>query len=398
MYQTHFVDTISTLVEKYKCNVPCSDATDRLLMPVLCIFHTGDYLLLKFGLNDTASGVLLLLVSLLMLCGCLVLLVKLLNSVLKGKIAKFIRKFINSDLPGHCSYVTGYLAIILGACLTILVQSSSVFTSAMTPLVGIGVIRIERMYPLTLGSNIGTTATGVLAALAAPGDKLSAALQIALVHLFFNITGILIFYPIPSMRWPIGMAKKLGEITATYRWFAVFYLLVMFFCVPALVFGLSFLHIIAFIVVISFLLAIAVCPLLFYIIVSKLQKKCPERLPRRLRTWGTVPVWQRLFGPLDHLLNIVPAVIKKLFPCCKCRVKKQSKDANNFLLKNRRIYNPSPRPDVNAFSEVAKTGHNEICGPDSGFCTSENTPMASSLPSRNVSHISLAEKYEPLYM
>ena len=219
-------------------------------MPVLCICHTGDYLLLKIGLNDTASGVLLLVVSLLMLCGCLVLLVKLLNSVLKGKIAKFIRKFINSDLPGHCSYVTGYLAIILGACLTILVQSSSVFTSAMTPLVGIGVIRIERMYPLTLGSNIGTTATGVLAALAAPGDKLSAALQIALVHLFFNITGILIFYPIPSMRWPIGMAKKLGEITATYRWFAVFYLLVMFLVIPALVFGLSFLHIIAFIVVV----------------------------------------------------------------------------------------------------------------------------------------------------
>ena len=39
--------------------------------------------------------------------------------------------------------------------MTILVQSSSVFTSSITPLVGLGVISIDRMYPLTLGSNIG---------------------------------------------------------------------------------------------------------------------------------------------------------------------------------------------------------------------------------------------------
>ena len=42
--------------------------------------------------------------------------------------------------------------------MTILVQSSSVFTSALTPLVGLGVISIDRMYPLTLGSNIGKQA------------------------------------------------------------------------------------------------------------------------------------------------------------------------------------------------------------------------------------------------
>lgn len=56
--------------------------------------------------------------------------------------------------------------------MTILVQSSSVFTSALTPLVGIGVLSIERMYPLTLGANVGTTFTSLLAALAAPPEKL----------------------------------------------------------------------------------------------------------------------------------------------------------------------------------------------------------------------------------
>lgn len=39
-------------------------------------------------------------------------------------------------------------------------------------------ISLERAYPLTLGSNIGTTTTAILAALASPGDKLSAACQV----------------------------------------------------------------------------------------------------------------------------------------------------------------------------------------------------------------------------
>lgn len=56
----------------------------------------------------------------------------------------------------------GYLAILIGCIMTILVQSSSIFTSALTPLAGIGVISLERIYPLTLGSNIGTTTTGTV--------------------------------------------------------------------------------------------------------------------------------------------------------------------------------------------------------------------------------------------
>lgn len=44
---------------------------------------------------------------------------------------------------------------------------------------GIGVISLERAYPLTLGSNMGTTATALLAALASPGNKLAAAMQVS---------------------------------------------------------------------------------------------------------------------------------------------------------------------------------------------------------------------------
>jgi sodium-dependent phosphate cotransporter len=45
--------------------------------------------------------------------------------------------------------------MMLGAVVTFVIQSSSVFTSTLTPLVGTGVFSIERAYVLTLGSNIG---------------------------------------------------------------------------------------------------------------------------------------------------------------------------------------------------------------------------------------------------
>ncbi|MCL4150970.1 UNVERIFIED_CONTAM: hypothetical protein GTU68_053927, partial [Idotea baltica] len=70
-------------------------------------------------------------------------------------------------------------------------------------------ISVSRAYPLTLGSNLGTTTTALLAAMAADGDKRDS-IQIALVHTFFNIFGIMLFYPIPFMRFPIPLCKALG--------------------------------------------------------------------------------------------------------------------------------------------------------------------------------------------
>ena len=152
---------------------------------------------------------------------------------------QMIKKGINSDFPKPFKWLTGYVAILLGAGMTMLVQSSSIFTSALTPLVGIGVVTIDRTYPLTLGANIGTTVTSMLAALAAT-SKFRESLQIALCHLFFNISGIAIWYPLPFMRKiPVKGAKFLGNTTAKYRWFAFIYLVIVFFVFPAIVLGLS---------------------------------------------------------------------------------------------------------------------------------------------------------------
>lgn len=80
---------------------------------------------------------------------------------LPGQIANVIRTTLNAKVP-YVPWITGYLALVVGAVMTFLVQSSSVFTSTLTPLVGLGVISVERVYPLTLGSNIGTTTTALL--------------------------------------------------------------------------------------------------------------------------------------------------------------------------------------------------------------------------------------------
>ncbi|XP_044537689.1 sodium-dependent phosphate transport protein 2B-like [Gracilinanus agilis] len=200
------------------------------------------HLFVNTSLSDLVIGFILLPLSLLALGTSLILLIKVLNSELNGSVAAVIKKNINKevlDFPFPFTWLAGYLAILVGAVLTFFVQSSSVFTSTITPLVGIGVISLERAYPLTLGSNIGTTTTAILAASASPGNTLQNSFQIALCHFFFNISGVILWYPVPFTRLPIYLARSLGDITATYRWFAVIYLIFCFFLGPLLMLGFS---------------------------------------------------------------------------------------------------------------------------------------------------------------
>ena len=69
----------------------------------------------------------------------------------------------------------------VGAVITILVRSSSVFTSTLTPLCATGLVSLETAYPLTLGSNIGTTTTSILASFAAEGKYLKPSIQVSTV-------------------------------------------------------------------------------------------------------------------------------------------------------------------------------------------------------------------------
>ena len=146
---------------------------------------------------------------------------------------------INYSLRFSNTWWGGYLNILIGTLLTISVQSSSVTTSAITPLVGLGIVSLEQMYPITLGANIGTTCTGLLAAMVT--GKVNA-LQIALCHLSFNVFGVGLLYPIKKIRdIPIDLAKFYGTIASKFKWFPLIHIISTFIISPMLLLGLSLL-------------------------------------------------------------------------------------------------------------------------------------------------------------
>jgi solute carrier family 34 (sodium-dependent phosphate cotransporter) len=98
--------------------------------------------------DDELGGFVVFLVGIVMLFICLGGLVYVLQQMLLGASTRIIYKATD---------INGYVAMVLGCLITMAVQSSSITTSVLTPLVGMGLIRLEQMFPMTLGANIGTT-------------------------------------------------------------------------------------------------------------------------------------------------------------------------------------------------------------------------------------------------
>ena len=290
---TTYCDTklgTTRLLKVYCDDHKADNATDHSNEPIFCPFLFNNP-----SMSDALLGGILLVLSLIMLTVCLLLIVKVLRSILEGSMANILKKFINADIP-YVPWITGYIAIIVGAIMTFVVQSSSVFSSTLTPMVGVGLITVERVYPLLLGSNIGTTTTAFLAALA-EGKKES--LQIALCHLFFNLTGIILYYPVPLTRWPITICKILGRTTARYRWFALFYLFLMFFFLPGIIMALSIAGTVALMVIMVPLIIL----LFLIVVINVMQNKKPNWLPSIFKNWNFLPLWMHSLDPVDNFLR-----------------------------------------------------------------------------------------------
>lgn len=180
------------------------------------------------SLDDDGIGTITLIMSAIMLLFTLISLVKVLSYLLRGTAVKWLRKALE---------MSAIISMIIGGGITALVQSSSITTSTLVPLVGIGAITLEQMFPLTLGANVGTTVTALLAAISTGSSN---AMQIALAHLCFNIIGIIIWYPIPQMRAvPIWLARNLGFEVKKRKWVAVAYTAWCFFLLPLMFLGFS---------------------------------------------------------------------------------------------------------------------------------------------------------------
>jgi solute carrier family 34 (sodium-dependent phosphate cotransporter) len=125
----------------------------------------------------------------------------------------------------------GVAGLGIGAIAAVLVVSSTIVTVTLVPMVVAGAIAIRNAYPITIGANVGTTATALAASLAA-GEP--AGLVIALVHVFFNLTAIVLIYPVRAIReLPVCAAEALAHVAMNRRWIVPGYALGLFVMLPA---------------------------------------------------------------------------------------------------------------------------------------------------------------------
>lgn len=169
------------------------------------------------------SGALVLVVGVVLLIASLKFLVDILKVLLTGRAERALHRTL---------FRSPASAIVAGLAITAMVQSSSITTSLMVPLVGAGVVTLEQVFPFTIGANIGTTVTAMLAALATGNP---AAVTVAFSHLMFNLTASLLIYVPPPMRAiPLFLARSLGRVASQNRILAGVYIVTVFFALPLL--------------------------------------------------------------------------------------------------------------------------------------------------------------------
>ena len=148
-----------------------------------------------------------------------------LTVLIRSLVMERLEAFFDSHI-----FKTWLRAMVFGVFITILVQSSSITTSLVVPLAGAGILQLRQIFPYTLGANIGTTITALLASLVAGTH---APLAVAFGHLAFNIYGILLIWPIEKIRnIPIKMSEKFAAIAVRNRMVPMVYILVVFFLIP----------------------------------------------------------------------------------------------------------------------------------------------------------------------
>ncbi len=164
---------------------------------------------------------LLIIVALILLFISLKYLTVLIRSLVMEKLEAFFDTHI---------FKTWIRALFFGVFITILVQSSSITTSLVIPLAGAGILQLRQIFPYTLGANIGTTITALLASLV---SGTHAPLAVAFGHLAFNIFGISLIWPIEKVRnIPVQLAEWFAELAIVNRIFPIVYILVVFFLIP----------------------------------------------------------------------------------------------------------------------------------------------------------------------
>jgi sodium-dependent phosphate cotransporter len=173
-----------------------------------------------FIYNVSGSSIVLLVLAFVLILGS----IKLLSNFLYDNITTQIEsKVENSLIPSRVR------SFAIGTLSTAVVQSSSLTTSFMVPVVATGRITLRNAFHFIIGANVGTTITALVAA----AFRTEATVSIAMVHLLFNLCGCIIFLPAYfPQNWLLAAARTLGKVTSEKRIVGFLYILLIFFIIP----------------------------------------------------------------------------------------------------------------------------------------------------------------------
>ncbi len=176
----------------------------------------------ELGLEENFLGTSMVLVGLVIVLAALTFITKNMKKLVADRVERSLNAVLGSG--------GGTVAMVLGLVITVAVQSSSITTSIMVPLAAAGVVTLRNIFPVTLGANVGTTITALLAALASGSVD---ALTIAVVHTTFNVIGIALLYPMPRIRMiPLRAAERMADLAVERHTMAVAYVITLFIVIP----------------------------------------------------------------------------------------------------------------------------------------------------------------------
>lgn len=182
-------------------------------------------------LNSEMIGVSLIIGGIVTIFIAITFMGKLMKKLMVGRAKEILKNAIGKG-PLH--------GIFSGTLVTVLVQSSSTTTSLIIPLVGNKILKVKDIYPFTIGSNIGTCITALLAATAVTGDFAVFALQIALVHLSFNLAATIVIFGIPFLRnIPLNTSHWISDLAVKNRGVVFIYLISLFVIIPSAILFLT---------------------------------------------------------------------------------------------------------------------------------------------------------------
>lgn len=130
-------------------------------------------------------------------------------SMMSGSMEQFAR------LPAVRLFLAGirsaFLLVLVGAVFTAIVQSSSVVTSIAIVMVVAGLITLDQGIYLTMGSNVGSCVVAILAGLSSGRN----AKRTALIHLLFNLSGVVLFLVLGGLLgFASGGTLSMGSVFA----------------------------------------------------------------------------------------------------------------------------------------------------------------------------------------